>query len=107
MPHPFSIGGTDFSVRTDPAIVQRLLGGDAASALTLAARRLTAVGLRPYLRTAVADRVFAQRLAASLVFPIHPDAATWLAERLCHSPMAPVTTTQVASIAATPVGVHA
>ncbi len=86
MPSPFEVQGTEYCVKSDPAIVQRLLGGDAASALALAARRLTAVGLRPYVRTAVADAAFAQRLAAALIFPIHPDSAAWLAGKLCHSP---------------------
>ncbi len=94
MPAPFEVRGTEYRVKTDPAIVQRLLSGDAASALTLAARRLTAAGLRPYVRTAIADTAFAQRLAASLIFPIHPDSAAWLADKLCHCPTESQTTTQ-------------
>jgi CRISPR-associated protein Csx17 len=84
MPVPFEVRGTEYRVKTDPAIVQRLLGGDASAALTLAAHRLTAAGLRPYIRTAIADTAFAQRLAAALVFPIHPDSAACLADTLCH-----------------------
>ncbi len=86
MPAPFEVRGTEYRVKTDPAIVQRLLSGDAASALSRAARRLTAVGLRPYVRTAVADTAFAQRLAAALIFPIHHESAAWLADTLCHCP---------------------
>ena len=99
MPAPFEVRGTEYRVKTDPAIVQRLLSGDAASALTLAARRLTAVGLRPYVRTAIADTAFAQRLAAALIFPIHPESAAWLADKLCQCPLESQTTT--------PEGVHA
>jgi CRISPR-associated protein Csx17 len=94
MPVPFEVRGTEYRVKTDPAIVQRLLGGDAASALTLAARRLTTVGVRPYVRTAIADTAFAQRLAAALIFPIHPESAAWLANKLCHCPTESNITTQ-------------
>jgi CRISPR-associated protein Csx17 len=94
MPVPFDIRGTEYRVKTDPAIVQRLLGGDAAAALTLAARRLNVVGLRPYVRAAIADGAYAQRLAAALVFPIHTDSAAWLATTLCHASTESQTTTQ-------------
>lgn len=93
LPIPFELRGTEYRVKTDPAIVQRLLGGDAASALTLAARRLSAAGLHPYVRTAIADAAFAQRLAATLIFPIHPESAVWLADKLCHSSTLSQTTT--------------
>lgn len=100
MPGPFEIEGTEYRVKTDPAIIQRLLAGDAATALAVAVRRLTAAGLRPYVRTAVADAAFARRLAASLIFPIHPDSAAWLANKLCHCPVENETTTPAAGIAA-------
>lgn len=99
MPGAFKVRDTEYRVKTDPAIIQRLLSGDAASALALAARRLTAIRLRPYVRTAIADTAFARRLAATLIFPIHPESAAWLVDKLCHRPMESKTTTQEGALA--------
>jgi CRISPR-associated protein Csx17 len=85
LPTPLELPGKEpFRIRTDPAILARLLSGDAAAAFAMATRRLGASGLRPHLRTAVADGPFARRLATSLIFPVHPEVATHLAGALCH-----------------------
>lgn len=85
LPTPLELPGKEpFRIRTDPAILARLLSGDAAAAFGVATRRLGTSGLRPHLRAAVADGPFARRLAASLIFPVHPETAAWLAASLCH-----------------------
>lgn len=66
----------------DPAIFRRLQAGDAASAISLAIRRLRAAGIPCTLRAAVAAPEIAQRYAAALAFPISRETAARFAERL-------------------------
>jgi len=58
------------SIPVDPAIVRRLISGDAAGAVEVALRRLRAAGLRPAIRGASITAVAARLWAASLAFPI-------------------------------------
>lgn len=69
-------------VPCDPAILRRLASGDAATAFTLALRRLQAAGLRCSVRAAAVSASSARLWAAALVFPIHPHTAQRLARRL-------------------------
>lgn len=66
----------------DPAIVRRLRGGDVAGALQLAARRLRVAGIICPVTASIGDADAAHRYAAALAFPITPQAAAWLADRL-------------------------
>lgn len=70
------------TVHCDPAILRRLASGDAATAVTLALRRLRAAGLRCSVRAAVASPPVARLWAAALAFPIHPYTAQRFARRL-------------------------
>lgn len=69
-------------VPCDPAILRRLAAGDAATAVTLALRRLRAAGLRCSVRAASTSPETARRWAAALAFPIHPTTAQAFARRL-------------------------
>jgi CRISPR-associated protein Csx17 len=60
----------DHKVPADPAIIRRLASGRAAEAVQLALRRLSAVGLRPAIRTAGTSRATAKLWAAALAFPV-------------------------------------
>jgi CRISPR-associated protein Csx17 len=66
----------------DAAILRRLAGGDAATAVLLALRRLRAAGLRCTVQAAAAPAQTARLWAAALAFPIHPQAAQRFARRL-------------------------
>lgn len=76
---PFPVLGR--TIATDPAMLRRLVSGDAAGAADLALRRLRASGLRPPLTAAIADAATARRWAAALTFPIDPAVAATMAER--------------------------
>ena len=78
----YALDGSEQAVRCDPAILQRLLAGQPGRAITLAAQRLQASGLRPHLRQAIASQQEALRLAASLAFPIWTHEYAQLAQRL-------------------------
>ena len=80
--HATPLPGCDKALAVDPTILARLLAGDPPGAIRLAARRLTNVGLRPYLTATVSDRAAAQRLAASLLIPLHSTAIDRLVARL-------------------------
>lgn len=67
---------------SDPAILRRLAGGDAATALDLTLRRLRAAGLRPALRTAAVPPATARLWAAALAFPVSRHTAGRWARRL-------------------------
>lgn len=69
-------------VPCDPAILRRLASGDAATAVTLALRRLQAAGLRSSVRAASAAPDIARRWAAALAFQIDPHTASRFARRL-------------------------
>lgn len=66
----------------DPAILRRLAAGDGAGAVVLALRRLSAFGVRPGFRGAVADPWLSRRWGATLAFPISQYTTQLLARRL-------------------------
>ena len=70
------------SIGTDPAILRRLITGDAAAAVELARRRLQAAGITTPIRAATASTEIAKRWAAALAFPITRQAAGNLVKRL-------------------------
>lgn len=72
----------ELEVRADPAILRRLLSGLPGRAVALAAQRLQASGLRPFLNRAIADRGEALLLATSLAFPLQKREYEHLALRL-------------------------
>ena len=74
--------GFRLDISTDPAIVRRLAAGDAASALTIALRRLGATGVRCTLRAGVASYSRARLWAAALAFPINRNTAEQFLRRL-------------------------
>ena len=83
LPWPLKIrSGFELNIGTDPAIVRRLAAGDAASALTIALRRLKAAGVNCTLRTGVASYSTARLWAAALAFPINRNTAEQFLHRL-------------------------
>ncbi len=82
LPQPLLIRGVEIRVPVDPSIIANLLAGNLSRAIATSVRRLTASGLRPYLRTAVGDAALARRYAAALLFPLAPGDAAKLAQRL-------------------------
>jgi len=66
----------------DPAILRRLVAGDATAAVELALRRLAGAGIHATVRTAAASSETAARWAAALAFPIHRDTAVAFLHRL-------------------------
>ena len=62
--------GFELDIGTDPALVRRLAAGDAASAVTIALRRLGAAGVRCTVRTGTASPGTARLWATALAFPI-------------------------------------
>jgi CRISPR-associated protein Csx17 len=83
-PGPLRLAGAaePVNIRLDPAIFARLATGDLPAATSIAVRRLSASGLRPYFRQAVDTPELARRLAAALAFPISARDAAVLARRL-------------------------
>lgn len=69
-------------IGTDPAIFRRLAGGDAATAVQLALRRLRAAGISATVRAATASPDTARLWAAALAFPISRDTAETFLFRL-------------------------
>ena len=63
-------GGFKLDIGADPAIVRRLAGGDAQTAVAIALRRLRAAGVRCTVRAASASARTARLWAAALAFPI-------------------------------------
>lgn len=66
----------------DPAIFRRLASGDAATAVTLALRRLNAAGIYAAVRAAAAPHETARLWAAALAFPISQDTAARFIDRI-------------------------
>ena len=62
--------GFELDIGADPALVRRLAGGDAATAFTMASRRLAAAGVRCTVRASSASPGMARLWAAALAFPI-------------------------------------
>ena len=62
--------GSTLDIGSDPAIVRRLVAGDAGSAIDLALRRLRAAGIRSTIRAGTVSPDIARLWAAALAFPI-------------------------------------
>lgn len=60
----------DRNLRSDEAVLRRLLAEDSAGAIRLALRRLQTYGLRPSIHAAFTDPTTVRRWAAALAFPI-------------------------------------
>lgn len=74
--------GFELDVGTDPALVRRLATGDAATAVSMALRRLGAAGVRCTIRAATARPSLSRLWAASLAFPISKRTAKLLLSRI-------------------------
>jgi len=74
--------GFVLDIGTDPAIVRRLAAGDAASAITIALRRLAAAGVRCTVRAGAVAPNIAMLWAAALAFPISQRTAGRFLQRL-------------------------
>ncbi|MBI4867847.1 MAG: type I-U CRISPR-associated protein Csx17 [Candidatus Wallbacteria bacterium] len=68
-------------VPTDPAMVRRLVAGDAAAAVALALRHLRGAGFRAPLSGACADPATARLWGAALAFPIDRRVAQTMSQR--------------------------
>lgn len=73
----------EVTVRLDPEPLRRLAAGDLPGALPFVIRRLSATGLRPVMRHAVASAEKARRLLATLAFPIARQEAGYAATVVC------------------------
>ena len=74
--------GFKLDIGTEPALVRRLVAGDAASAVTAALRRLRAAGVCCTIRASAAPTDTARLWAASLAFPITQGTAKRFLYRL-------------------------
>jgi CRISPR-associated protein Csx17 len=77
-----SADNSEYRVRCDPAIVQRILSGQPGRGIRLAAQRLQASGLRPHLNQAIVGRSEGVRLVASLIFPLWEKEYSRLVHRI-------------------------
>ena len=83
LPWPLSTrSGFELDVGADPALVRRLVAGDAATAFDLASRRLGAAGVCCTVRGSAASVDTARLWAAALAFPITQPTARRLLLRL-------------------------
>ena len=62
--------GFELDIGTEPALIRRLVAGDAGFAVDIALRRLRAAGVRCTIRASATDPGTARLWAASLAFPI-------------------------------------
>jgi len=62
--------GFELDIGTDPALIRRLANGDAASAVAIALRRLSAAGVRGTVRAGTVPPNTARLWAAAIAFPI-------------------------------------
>ena len=74
--------GFELDIGTDPALIRRLAAGDAASALTIALRRLGAAGMCTTVRAGTVSPATSRLWAAALVFPITKGTAERFLYRL-------------------------
>jgi CRISPR-associated protein Csx17 len=74
--------GNEIRITTDPVIFRRLASGDAATAVALALRRLSAAGIRAAVRASALPPQTARLWAAALAFPISPTTAWRFVRRL-------------------------
>ncbi len=79
---PTPLPGAGSILTVDPGILARLLADDLPGAVTISARRLSGIGLRPHFVSAVGDRTAARRMAATLIAPLHPSGLAMLTTRL-------------------------
>ena len=83
LPWPLRMrSGFELDVGAEPAVVRRLAAGDAASALTIALRRLAAAGVRSTVRACTTTTHTAKLWAAALAFPITQRTAGQFLQRL-------------------------
>jgi len=75
-------GGLELDVEVDPAIFRRLAVGDAASAVTIALRRLRTAGVQCTVRAGTVSPHTARLWAAALAFPITKLTANRFLNRL-------------------------
>lgn len=69
-----------------PAILHRAMNGDGKAASELAARRLTASGCRPLVKSLPMGGDVARRTAAAMLFPISAPAFRLLKQSITHQP---------------------
>lgn len=74
--------GFELDIGTDPALIRRLAVGDAATAVTIALRRLGAAGIRCTVRVGTATPETARLWVAALAFPITRGTAVRILYRL-------------------------
>lgn len=86
---PQALAEAERPLAVDPALISRLLAGDGPGALRIAARRLSAIGLRPHLSTASITVTDARQVVASLIVPLTPSALRQLAVRLTRPDLTP------------------
>jgi CRISPR-associated protein Csx17 len=78
-----AISATDqHSVKVNPTVFHRLRTGDVNSAIDLAARQLSAAGMRPRVKLAVGSSRYAERLAAAMLFGLSDNTYSSLARGL-------------------------
>ena len=83
LPWPLATpSGFKLDLGTDPTLVRLLATGDAGAAFELAARRLSAAGVRCTVRVAATAPDTARLWAAALAFPITQSTARRLLRRL-------------------------
>ncbi|MCY3791870.1 MAG: type I-U CRISPR-associated protein Csx17 [Gemmatimonadetes bacterium] len=83
LPWPLkTLSGFELDIGTDPALIRRLAAGDAASAVSLALRRLGAAGVRGTIHVGIAPPDAARLWVAALAFPITQGTARWFLRRL-------------------------
>ena len=83
LPWPLRMrSGFELDIGADPALVRRLVAGDAATAFAIASRRLGAAGVRCTVRAGAAAPDTARLWAAALAFPITQGTARRFLHRL-------------------------
>lgn len=79
---------TEYLVPADALTLNLLLSGNIKSASQNAIRRLTSSGLRPNIQFVLSPQQFAQRIAASLLFPLDNKTLGNLAAKICRPTLA-------------------
>jgi hypothetical protein len=87
---PVAFSATDkYPVRVNPIVFHRLRTGDLSRAIDLAARQLSAAGLRPRVRIAIGSSEHAKRLAAAMAFGASDQTHARLARGLTQPELPP------------------
>jgi CRISPR-associated protein Csx17 len=82
LPWPLKRKNGEVRIGMDPAIFRRLAAGDAATAVQIGLRRLSAAGVRTAVRATTVSREIARLWAAALAFPITETTARGFLRRL-------------------------